>query len=552
MEALVMFLVLSVSGVFMYKWSYEKLWFKVGSLFDIISTSSRKNAYSLTSKWETGSNENASNMGNFINKFYTEYSLPSHKVLQSLRVLFSLAMMTYTVTIEIILWQIKVADMQKEVTFITTWVWPLTAIILSFILILLQPFFIIISLLNKFYNDKFDIDRLIIVTSITLSILIAILSYINIGPFQYTRNILTRLSIGGVTVMAALSGLATVSSLYYNFLVIWHKIRNTSMSDRKFRNINNNNNSKSLLWTTDAYIKERIQDYEHNIEQNMLILTRLEDEPNAENSTFKAQLVEKIAWYQLSLGKLETLLQQSPQVRTFKKLFEIGFIIYCLHKLIITFLKRIPHIIYHSLKYPDDYEYENFSENAASDPLAITLANILDFLFFRFNYQHDLDSLTKQISLFLSISLFLCCLSAVSTTISYVVTLLPVKFQILALFAMQNDDTGDILPEYAENSKYKGEKGSSSHQQKGISLIKNLVVSELTGVYVLATSLMIRSHLPFEVSQRLKELLGEKFTVPNIVIDSWFDEVYAFACIFTFICIRIAERKLSTKKVSVE
>lgn len=87
---------------------------------------------------------------------------------------------------------------------------------------------------------------------------------------------------------------------------------------------------------------------------------------------------------------------------------------------------------------------------------------------------------------------------------------------------MQNDDTGDILPEYAENSKYKGEKGSSFHQQKGISLIKNLVVSELTGVYVLATSLMIRSHLPFEVSQRLKELLGEKFTVPNIVIDSWF------------------------------
>lgn len=314
-----MFLVLSVSGVFMYKWSYEQLWFKVGSLFDIISTSSRKEAYSLTSKWETSPNGNASNMGNFINKFYTEYSLPSHKVLQSLRVLFSLAMMTYTVTIEIILWQIKVADMEKEVTFITTWVWPLTAIILSFILILLQPFFIIISLLNKFYNDKFDIDRLIIVTSIALSILIAILSYINIGPFQYTRNILTRLSIGGVTVMAALSGLATVSSLYYNFLVIWHKLRSTSMSDPNFRNINNNNNSKSLLWTTDAYIKERIQDYEHNIEQNVQILTRLEDEPNGENSTFKAQLMEKIAWYQLSLGKLETLLHQSPQVRTFKK-----------------------------------------------------------------------------------------------------------------------------------------------------------------------------------------------------------------------------------------
>ena len=172
MEALIVFIVLSVSGAFAYKCSYERLWFKVGSLFDIISTSSKKNVIPLASKMEVGSNEDVSSMGNFINKFYTEYSLPSHKVLQSLRVLFSLAMMTYTVTIEIILWQIKVAGMDKEVTFITTWVWPLTAIMLSFILILFQPFFIIISLLNKFYNDKFDIDRLIIVTCIILSTLI--------------------------------------------------------------------------------------------------------------------------------------------------------------------------------------------------------------------------------------------------------------------------------------------------------------------------------------------------------------------------------------------
>ncbi|EJS43441.1 YHR078W [Saccharomyces arboricola H-6] len=552
MEDLIVFVVLSASGAFAYKWSYERLWFKVGSLFDIVSTSSKKNSYSLTGELEIGPNENVSGMGNFINKIYTEYSLPSHKILQYLRVLFSLATMVYTVTIEIILWQIKVAGMDKEVTFITTWVWPLTAIMLSFILILLQPFFIIISLLNKFYNDRYDIDRLITVTCIILSFLIAILSYTNIGPFQYTRNILTRLSIGGVTVMASLSGLATVSSLYYNFLVIWHKIRNTSMSDPSFRNINNNNNSKSLLWTADAYIEEKIQDYEHNIEQNMQILKRLGNKSKGENSTFRAELIEKIAWYQLELGKLESQLQESPKVRNFKKIFEIGFIIYCLHKLIITFLKRIPYIIYHSLKYPNDYDYENFSENAASDPLAITIANILDFSIFRFNYQHDLDSLIKQISLFLSISLFLCCLSAVNTTISYVVTLLPVKFQILALFAMRNDDAGDVLPEYANNPNYKNKIGNFTHQQKEVSLIKNLVVSELTGVYVLATSLMVRSHLPFEVSQRLKELLGEKFTVPNIVIDSWFDEVYAFSCVFTFICIRIAERKLSSKKISVE
>ena len=81
MEALFVFLVLSISGAFTYKLSYEKLWFKVGSLFDIISTSSKRNVYPLTSKFEIGPNENVSGMSNFINKFYTEYSLPSHKIL---------------------------------------------------------------------------------------------------------------------------------------------------------------------------------------------------------------------------------------------------------------------------------------------------------------------------------------------------------------------------------------------------------------------------------------------------------------------------------------
>lgn len=77
-------------------------------------------------------------------------------------------------------------------------------------------------------------------------------------------------------------------------------------------------------------------------------------------------------------------------------------------------------------------------------------------------------------------------------------TLLPIKFQILALFAMQNDDTANVLPEYTNNSSYKGKKRNYSQEQKGISLIKNLVVSELTGVYVLATTLMVRSHLPLK------------------------------------------------------
>ena len=118
------------------------------------------------------------------------------------------------------------------------------------------------------------------------------------------------------------------------------------------------------------------------------------------------------------------------------------------------------------------------------------------------------------------------------------VTKIPVSYTHLDVYKRQIQSNGDEkgLP-ISNNNRY--------NTKKKPSIIKNLIVSELTGIYILATILMIRSNLPFGVSAKLNELLGEKFTVPNVVIDVWFDKVFAITCVLTLIGIKIAERTLT-------
>lgn len=524
-----MLALICATSLVIYKLSYNVLWFKIQPLFDIVPASMNRRSTTIA-KLQTKEN-------GFLYKFYSEYSLSSKKVTSAIRVVSSTNFTCCVIAIEIILWQIKTADQEQRADLITKIIWPLISIMLSLFLILIQPFFILISLLNKFFMDKADMDKLTTVTSGTIIVWIFALHNFHWGPFYYTESLLTKLSIVGVTIMAILSGVASVSTPYYIFIFLWNKGR---VDSTKSNNINTN---ASLIWLNDVMLREKIKDYETNIGENVMILNKIDNEPGGSDSVLREQLIEKIGWYQLELGKLENKLKDSKQVRTVKKLFQLGFLLYCIYKLISTFTIKVPHIIMHAIAYPKDYSYEYFEklskgndEASSGDPLAVTLANIFDFLIFRFNYQQELDSLTKQISLILSISLFICSISTVTTTISYLLRLFPLRLQLLALSTIQSNGDEKGLP-ISNNDRYNTEKKPS--------IIKNLIVSELTGIYILATILMIRSNLPFGVSTKLNELLGEKFTVPNVVIDVWFDKVFAITCVLTLIGIKIAERTLT-------
>lgn len=533
MQGFLFFLILAITSGLIYRWSYIHIWFKLHLLFDQTSSANWENVSNMPATWNQ--NPNVYMKDTFIQKFYTEYSLSSSRVSGYIRTLFSLAMACYVVTIEIILFYIKTGDSTKEANFITRFIWPFTALVLSLILILIQPFCILISILNKFFNDTLDIDRLIMVTTATIGGLITILSIIDFGPFIFSNNILTRLSIAGITLMAYLSGIACVSTVYYTALFAWYKFTNNNSGDHSSIPSNSVLNSfqkqNLLLWSSKDALKRRAQGYEYKIEQ---LLNKMHQESDYLTSNMKNKYMDTLGKYQLSLAKTNGALQQPYKILVTKRIGGSIFIIYCLHRITFTFLVKIPKIISHFMSHPKDSQYEHFKSQ--TDPLAVTFANILDVLLFHFNYQHDLESLRSQISLFLSASLFIGSISTVYTTISFIMGLLPVRFQMVAMYAMTNNIDDSELPSFKSNN--------NNDDKKHPSMIKNLLVSELTGIYVIATVLMIRSNLPFNISLRLKDLLGEKFTVPNVAIDCWFDEMFAFSCVFTFIAIKLAESYL--------
>lgn len=514
---------LALTSIFTYHFSYSKLWFQVDSLFEAIVTPSSTIVMDKMPGLEIDDNH-------FLYKLYANYSVSSTKILKAMRIIFSMAMVSYVVTIEIVLWQIKGTDMKNQGNFVSLWIWPLVSLVLSALLILVQPFFVVMLLLNKFFDDKMDMDSLLTITSGSLLIVITGLNFTTIGPFKYTENVLTKLSIVGITVMAMLSSIASVSTLYYTYVLLRNRSKH-STTDYS-RKVLDDNSTGTLLWYADDIVMRKMEEYQNHVEDDIKILTKLHREPGGKESPISTQLMNKIGWYQLELGQLEGRLRESRIMQTGKRIFQFSFVLYCSQKIIMTFFKRIPLIISDVAK---GRQYGQLEENSlGADPLATTISHILDIVFFHFDYQHDLEALTRQISLIISTSLFVCSFSTVATTISYMVALLPTRFRILAMYAIHNGENPSELPQFKKI-------GKEPHYHKSPSIIKNLFVSELSGIYIVATILTIRSNLPFDVSQRVNELLGERFTVPNVVIDSWFEIIYATFCVLTMIGIKAVE-----------
>ncbi|CUS23529.1 LAQU0S10e02520g1_1 [Lachancea quebecensis] len=521
MSDILLFAFLSGSFLVAFKASDRVLWYKVQHIFDLDSSASKVGGLDL--------NLLGGQRDSFLSKFHSQFALSSKKAMRGVRVLFSSTFALCLIAMEMTLCQIVVVN--DEVSTQSSLVrisWLITSVGLALNLILIQPYLILLSILDKFYGDKIKVDYLALVASGLILGWVFTLSFFEWGPFFYSTNMLTKLSIMGVSVMAFLSGVASVSTPYYVFQLIRYKRRkpNSGFSERI-----------PVAWMDDVVLKEQKGECERRIKEGMNALKSINSQPNGPNLVLRQRHIEETAKFQLELARLESRTKESKHVRDLKKYFQLGFLVYCVYKLLNTFFWKIPALAWHFFQYPFDHSYERlgFSEagSGSSDPLAVTLANVLSFLLFKFKNQQDKDSLAKQISLVLSVSLFACSVSTVTTTISYLTTLLPTRLQILALKTMQRDSSASVLP---TSSKPQNE------YKKSPSVIKNLLVSELTGVYILATILMIRSNLPLDVASRLNQMLGEDFGVPDIVIEVWFDKVFAVSTILSFVGIKVVEK----------
>ncbi len=208
--------------------------------------------------------------------------------------------------------------------------------------------------------------------------------------------------------------------------------------------------------------------------------------------------------------KVERNINQSTSQDKFhvkiRKIIQLSLSIYCTFKILqVTSIKIIS--IFNS-KFYDEVSTKE------SDPLVLTIVKTIQI----FITIKDEEFITNQLSFIVSGALFLCSINGVFMTFQHLYRFLPL-------------DLSKLSKTTTPNTKY-----------QSVSIIKNLLISELTGIYTLATILILKSNLTSNFSSKLNTLFS--LTNQNISIvqlDNWFDKIFLVSVVLTAVCIKTAE-----------
>ncbi|ODV57879.1 uncharacterized protein ASCRUDRAFT_78331 [Ascoidea rubescens DSM 1968] len=239
------------------------------------------------------------------------------------------------------------------------------------------------------------------------------------------------------------------------------------------------------------------------------------------------QKIDQLKFDQTLLGKLILL---------GKKIFSV----YCVYRLISIFFIKLPNQIYKNYystldpestsSIDDNVHNNNNNDQIIQDALAVSLSKIIISLFNLKTVDENL--LSNQIGFLLSTGLFCCSFSSVLNTFVSFSKLLPIKIK-NSSNELNNDNDNAKKSEKIS----KGYNDDDENQQSLLSISRNLVVAELTGIYVLATSLMIRSNLSKSLSNAITKIF--KIPLNVLLLDELFDKVFAISVVITIILLQI-------------
>ena len=196
-------------------------------------------------------------------------------------------------------------------------------------------------------------------------------------------------------------------------------------------------------------------------------------------------------------------------------IFNVAFAIYCVYRIINVFIIKQVLLFLREPNQDDTGIINDYDDDAASntDALAITISKLI-LSTTQISMQET--QLVNQISLILSGSLFVCSFSNVLKTFQSFTKYFPSITKI-------SPTTKDWL--------------------------KNLVITELLGIYVISTAILIRTNLPTNLSNQISKILSlTGSSASNALltsakevkfIDDWFDKVFGIACASTLIVFAI-------------
>lgn len=533
-------LLLVVSYIAMFYQAYKYLWLHIIRLFESVNTVTKMS--STTASGTTTPLLLRTQSSQFLKLVVSNEDCSSKlvhcaKVLS--RVLFSMTMATTVTIVEFILSQITNTEPLGPLVYS---VWNFEIYSLVFILVFAQPLIITILIVNKFFKARV-LNKMRIkigaVVGVLAAWLIFILKFDSFTDFKdldfqfdsLRSNLLQKVSIIGITLISILNGVGSFSQFYYylykdpKFIIQDEDYAKQKLLELKstYDRTENLINSK----TQELASHSEVLNKRTNIQPKgsfMDLKTLNPFKPSLDPLEIEIESLVKIKnELLLKVLKIERSLQEANYKSTKKdKIFSMlskSLAVYCIFKIIQVTIVKLISFYYHITSNDDS------PRSKESDPLVITITKIMK-MFIDFQ---DEDALVNQLNFIVSGGLFIASFNGVFITLTHLYRFLPIDLSVL-----QQSTTTNVT-------------------KKSVSIIKNLIVSELTGIYCLATLYILKSNLTRNFSSTLTSLLthtkrddqGAVIMINNAleiqVIDNWFEKVFLISVVITAGCIKLSE-----------
>jgi hypothetical protein len=368
--------------------------------------------------------------------------------------------------------------------------------VLIVVLVFVQPALISVLLLNKLLRAVDDAIKMGSCALVMLGWLVFVSkSYTltdmdvisGVGVLSYFTQ---RVSIMGVTLIAILNGVGSCSTVYY-YLYKRATPKNEMDDEQTRQRIEHLQRS---IVKTEEMIRALPQNDQLTQRTNLRPKSSFLSLPALSSPPSELLTLTKLKndMYVKLVRAQKSLLTVRPSQVTIT--FNRAIAVYCLFKMTQVF-------IVHLLQFIKSEDINT----SRSDPLVLTLVHIIQIFI-----SQDEDFLINQLSFIISGALFILSFNGVFLTLTHLYRFLPI-------------DIAEL-----QNSK------------RSVSVIKNMILAELLGVYVLATLLILKSNLTATYSQNLSTLTltgGMDITL----VDNWFDKVYLLSVVVTGVMNKIGE-----------
>lgn len=489
-----------LTGSFVFYGSYYYGWVHIITLFEQLQTSSKvlqtastQNLFALFKEEEESTDAETG-----YSRWYTVVKCCRWVS----RVAFSMTISCSVVIIQFILWQFQ-HDGDIPALDLHLWNWNLAALII--VLVLIQPLTVCVLLFDRLLRGS-SVARKLSACALTLYswLIFASRSYrftdLDVVDGSSMLSYYTQcISIMGVTLMGVLNGVGSYSTVYY---YLYKGVTPTDELNEEAKRLRIEQLQSSIVKTEDMIRKLPTGDDNvshrnaYRAKSSFLDLTMLSSSSSSSPVSSTKQELQSLTKLKNELYSKLMRVQTSLNTSSNKLFLTLNRVIgvYCLFKILQV---TVIHIL--------QFIHSNDINSSNSDPLVVTLAHVFELF-----VNQDEEFLVNQLSFIISGALFVLSFNGVFLTLTHMYRFLPI----------------DVT--------------SLQRSKKSVSVIKNLILSELLGTYVLATLLILKSNLSTTYSQSLGSLTMTQ-GVDIAMVDNWFNKVYLLSVVITGVLIKIGE-----------